>query len=87
MRRLQGKIRELTEQARLLTDVIKTDPNEDPLQLGQKRTFRAKNANNQRDLFMSYLFKSNGIVSVYQHASRTSLDKTVSLSYFTNLFL
>ena len=59
-----------------MDEVVKLDDTE--LKVGQKRTFKTKNAESQRDLLISYLFKTNGIVSVYQHASRTSLDKTVS---------
>ena len=78
MRRLQGKVRELADQVRLLADVIGSE--EIDSEVGQKRTFRSKNADNRRDQLMPYLFKMNGIVSIYQHASRTSLDKTVSHS-------
>ena len=63
MRRLQGNTTELTDQARLLNDIIKSD--EEEVIIGQKRTFKTKNAESQRDFLLSYLFKMNGIASVY----------------------
>ena len=81
VRRLQGRFNEIEEQARIVADLMQEELGssaEGEVRLG-KRTFSQRNADSQRDCLLAHLFKQAGVVSIFPHACKTSIEKTVSI--------